>query len=124
MSKIFLFIQAVLQAVELVAPPLLSIVNTALSGIFGQFNDLAMTVSVGDLAFYGVKLCVNPGVISTVACAVIRQLAADVDNIQEVDGALEFSLLGYVSFICLLIKKMSFGPFPTSMKHSYLDNEN
>ncbi|CAH2216791.1 jg8134 [Pararge aegeria aegeria] len=77
-------------------PVLMAAMALAMTGVFGANNNPIMTTKVGALLLDGIQLCANPGLFGAIACAQIRPLAAEVQNIEEQEGGiLEFSILRY-----------------------------
>ncbi|XP_039764055.1 sensory neuron membrane protein 2 isoform X2 [Pararge aegeria] len=86
----------VLQTAEMKFPVLMAAMALAMTGVFGANNNPIMTTKVGALLLDGIQLCANPGLFGAIACAQIRPLAAEVQNIEEQEGGiLEFSILRY-----------------------------
>ncbi|XP_045783640.1 sensory neuron membrane protein 2-like [Maniola jurtina] len=86
----------ILQMAETLFPTLMNLLPLAMGGVFGVHNSPIMTVRVGDLLFDGIPICKDPGLLGSIACNQIRPLAADVQNIEELeDGSLEFTILRF-----------------------------
>ncbi|KAG7313655.1 hypothetical protein JYU34_000814 [Plutella xylostella] len=88
---------SVLQVAEQLAPTLLGALSLALDSVFGrELNSPLATVRVGDLVFDGIPLCRGGGLLASVACAVIRDAAKDIPNMEvQPDGSLVFSLFAH-----------------------------
>lgn len=75
-----------------------------MDAIYGEFNSPLITVPVQQFLFTGIPLCVGvTGAIGTTACELIRNIGADLQNLQlQDDGSILFSVLNYVSFTLYL----------------------
>ncbi|KAG6458550.1 hypothetical protein O3G_MSEX010917 [Manduca sexta] len=85
---------AIIQIAERNFPELMSVLPLAMNGIFGQYNNPIMNVRAGDLVIDKIPMCTRPGIIGTIACAAIREMASTADNIEvQDDGSVTFSIL-------------------------------
>ncbi|XP_013179145.1 PREDICTED: sensory neuron membrane protein 2-like [Papilio xuthus] len=84
----------ILQVAEKSFPNLMSIINSAITGVFGRYGNPIVDIRVRDLLFDGIRFCENPGLIASIVCTQIRSIGATSNNlaVQE-DGSIIFALL-------------------------------
>ncbi|KAJ0183685.1 hypothetical protein K1T71_000108 [Dendrolimus kikuchii] len=88
--------EAIIQIAEQSYPQLLGILDSALEQVFREHNKPITTYRVGDVIKDGVPFCTNPRLVGLIACAAIRLIGQDSQNIAErPDRSLEFSAIGY-----------------------------
>lgn len=76
------------------------LVNLAIDGVFGKNNQPFVNITARELLFDGIPLCQNTGLIATIACNIIRNIAQGARNIEQLeDDSLVFSILDYVSIL-------------------------
>lgn len=74
-----------------------------MGGVFGQYNSPIIEARVGDLLLDGIPMCVNPGLMGSIVCNIIRTIATNAKNIElKEDGSMVFSILGYVSKVQIM----------------------
>ncbi|XP_013144918.1 PREDICTED: sensory neuron membrane protein 2-like isoform X3 [Papilio polytes] len=84
----------ILQVAEKSFPNLMSIINSAITGVFGRYNSPITDVRVRDLLLDGIKFCENPGLIAGIVCTQIRSIGATSNNlVVQDDGSIIFALL-------------------------------
>ncbi|KAF9797925.1 hypothetical protein SFRURICE_016569, partial [Spodoptera frugiperda] len=87
---------AIIQVAETLYPSLMPLVNLAIDGVFGKNNQPFVNITARELLFDGIPLCQNTGLIATIACNIIRNIAQGARNIEQLeDDSLVFSILDY-----------------------------
>ncbi|KAH9636490.1 hypothetical protein HF086_002190 [Spodoptera exigua] len=89
-------LEAIIQVAETLYPNLMPLVNLAIDGVFGENNQPFVNITARQLLFSGITLCKNTGLIATIACNIIRDIAQGARNIEQLeDDSLVFSILDY-----------------------------
>nr|QZH55096.1 sensory neuron membrane protein 3 [Achelura yunnanensis] len=87
---------AVIQIAERDFTELLGLMNNNLQSVFGEYNSPIITIPLRSLLWDGFRFCVNPNIIGSTICSIIKSVTVDSNNIiEQEDGSIIFSMFGF-----------------------------